>query len=70
MAAFLMSVLSCSGPDGKEIYFCVGTRTTEIEAAGWSYETLRRLHNSPANGNADIYWMNADFIEDLRPDGF
>jgi hypothetical protein len=24
------------------------------------------LNNMPQNGNSDIYWIKADFIEDLR----
>lgn len=56
-------------PDGKYFFF-MATRTTEIEAADWSYERLVELNKSPANGNADIYWIDAGFIEDLRPDGF
>jgi len=56
-------------PDGKYFFF-MATRTTEIEEADWTYEKLVELNSSPGNGNADIYWMDAGFIEDLRPDGF
>ena len=56
-------------PDG-EYFFFMATRTTDVEAADWTYEKLLELNNSPGNGNADIYWMDAGFIEDLRPDGF
>ncbi len=31
---------------------------------------LLKKVNSPENGNGDIYWMKADFIETLRPEGF
>jgi hypothetical protein len=44
----------------------MATRTTEIEAADWTYEKLVELNNSPGNGNADIYWMDAGFIDALR----
>jgi len=56
-------------PDG-EYFFFMATRTTKIEAEDWTYETLQRLNNTPGNGNADIYWVDAGFIEELRPDGF
>jgi len=56
-------------PDEK-FFFFMATRTTEVEPADWHYEKLVDLYQSPGNGNADIYWMNAGFIEDLRPDGF
>jgi len=56
-------------PDGKYFFF-MATRTNEIEAAHWNYEKLLDLYQSPGNGNADIYWMDAGFIEELRPEGF
>jgi len=31
---------------------------------------LQNLFSKPGNGNAGIYWMKADFIERLRPEGF
>ncbi len=55
---------------GGGYFFFMATRTTEVEAADWNYEKLVDLYHSPGNGNADIYWMDARFIEDLRPDGF
>lgn len=55
---------------GGEYFFFMATRTVEIEAADWNYKTLKELNYSPGNGNADIYWMDAGFIEQLRPDGF
>jgi hypothetical protein len=52
-------------PDGKVLFF-MATRTEEINQEKWNYETLRKLHESPNNGNADIYWMDAGFIGQLR----
>jgi len=34
-------------------------------SSGWRY--LRDLHNRPENGNSDVYWVDAAFIEGLRP---
>ena len=31
---------------------------------------LARLYGQPQNGNADIYWVKADFIKKLRPEDF
>lgn len=56
-------------PDGSAFFF-MATRTNEIEEADWNYETLKKLNDSPGNGNADIYWVKAGIIEDLRPEGF
>jgi hypothetical protein len=52
-------------PDGK-VFFFMATRTREIEPEEWNYATLKSLHDSPNNGNADIYWMDAGFIGQLR----
>jgi hypothetical protein len=52
-------------PDGAYFFF-MATRTNEIEVADWNYEKLLDLYRSPGNGNADIYWTDAEFIEALR----
>jgi hypothetical protein len=52
-------------PDGKYFFF-MATRTGEIEPEEWDYEKLVDLHNSPENGNADIYWMDAGFLRILK----
>jgi len=52
-------------PDGR-IFFFMATRTTEIEQKDWTYKNLKKLYNSPGNGNSDIYWVNASFIKILR----
>jgi hypothetical protein len=52
-------------PDGNYFFF-MASRTGEIEPVDWNYLKLLDLHRNPGNGNADIYWMDASFIEDLR----
>jgi hypothetical protein len=52
-------------PD-QQAFFFMATRTNEIEEPQWNYETLQNLYKSPGNGNADIYWVDAGFIEVLR----
>ena len=52
-------------PDGR-FFFFMATRTREIGPEEWTYAHLRRLQVSPNNGNADIYWMDAGFISELR----
>ena len=52
-------------PDQKAFFF-MATRTNEIEEAEWSYENLKKLYDSPGNGNADIYWVNAGFFRILK----
>jgi Tol biopolymer transport system component len=56
-------------PDGKYFFF-MSTRSAgvaDLNEAGYSYQQLARIHNSPENGNSDIYWMDAGIIEELRP---
>jgi Tol biopolymer transport system component len=58
--------------DGKYLFF-MSTRLADDNDAGntgHSFNSLTRVHNSPENGNSDIYWMDAGIIDDLRPVGF
>lgn len=52
-------------PDGT-LFFFMATRTKEIDRDSWNYENLLQLHQSSNNGNADIYWVDAGFIQKLR----
>ena len=59
-------------PDGRYLFF-MSSRTELPEdgsTAPMTYSDLQRVHNQPMNGNADIWWIDAQLIEDLRPDGF
>ena len=59
-------------PDGKYFFF-MATRSpaaTDAPEGGYSAADLVRLHGLPENGQSDIYWMDAGFIEALRPQGF
>ncbi len=55
-------------PDGKYFFF-MSTRpragSTLPEAL--TADHLRRWHDEPGNGNPDIYWVDAGFIDALRP---
>jgi hypothetical protein len=55
-------------PDGKYFFFA-SNRGKEADPAGprRSYETIRRMASQPQNGSSDIYWVDASFIERLRP---
>jgi len=55
-------------PDGKYFFF-MSSRTAP--ASGMEPLTLRylkKIHNAPKNGYPDIYWIDAGFIEELRPE--
>lgn len=57
--------------DGKYLFF-MSSRTRPLESfpETLTAESLWEAHGSPQNGNADIYWMDASFIDELRPPGF
>ena len=55
-------------PDGSVLFFM--TDRTQPASAPLTRTAMQELHTSPHNGNPTIYWVAADIIEELRPDGF
>jgi hypothetical protein len=57
--------------DGKYLFF-MSTRLMpdDKKPVRLTYKTLITLYNQPQNGNSDIYWMKADFINELNHAGF
>lgn len=53
--------------DGKYIFF-MSDRMGNTILGKLSTESLQQFHNSPQNGNTDIYWISASVIEELRED--
>jgi Tol biopolymer transport system component len=56
-------------PDGK--YFFFTSRRTihkNYSETQLTYEEKMKILNSPGNGEEDIYWVDAEVIEDLKPD--
>jgi hypothetical protein len=58
--------------DSRYFFFMSTRLPNEESLTGDTYtlEGLRKILNEPENGNSDIYWMDAGFIESLRPSGF
>lgn len=59
-------------PDGKYFFF-MSVRLNPDNESGkikLSYNQIKKIHNEPQNGNSDIYWVSASFIETLRPKEF
>ena len=59
-------------PD-RQYFFFMSTRTRQVFDASkflFSFRELVKEYSRPQNGNADIFWVDADFIEKLRPDGW
>jgi hypothetical protein len=54
---------ACASRDGKVLFFMSNRLVDRHE---WSQKSLQDLHNSPGNGNSDIYWISAAFIDELR----
>jgi hypothetical protein len=58
-------------PDGRFFLF-MSARPFPMETLPdtltWDY--LKRFREMPETGNPGIYWMRADFIDQLRPAGF
>lgn len=54
-------------PDGKYFFFMsTRPRPRETIPERVTYEFLEDVYGAPQNGNPDIYWIDASFIEDLR----
>lgn len=52
-------------PDGKYIFF-MSDRMGGVSIEQLSLESLQSFHNSPQNGNTDIYWISTSVIDALR----
>lgn len=56
-------------PDGRFFFFMAARRTWEDDDdEGLTYERIRRIASQPGNGLPDIWWVDASFLERLRPD--
>ncbi len=51
--------------DGR--YFFFSSTRPLGEGVKLSYDLIRRLYYEPQNGSGDIYWVDASFIDELRP---
>jgi hypothetical protein len=57
-------------PDGRYFFFASNRRaetTEDAEDQERSYDAIQRMATEPGNGSADIYWIDASYIETLRP---
>jgi Tol biopolymer transport system component len=60
-------------PDGKYIFFRSNRRIhkpyseTPYSETPLTYDEIIKILNSPENGEADIYWVDAKVIENLKP---
>ncbi len=53
-------------PDGKRLFSTSQCMSKNMTSGSYTYKDLLEWHNQPKNGNGDIYWMDAGFIEELR----
>ena len=61
-------------PDGRYFFFASNRRKPSGSPDGSdaaeperTYETIQKMAQQPQNGNSDVYWIDASFIETLRP---
>ncbi len=56
-------------PDGRYFFFMSPRRRADLFAPGemLTWEKLRRLHDTPGHGNPVVWWVDADFLQALRP---
>lgn len=54
-------------PDGKYFFFQRNNQPIKKYEIPVTYKQIQKIHNSPENGNSDIYWVDAKVIEKLRP---
>jgi hypothetical protein len=59
-------------PDGKFFFFMTSRIRNVYEGAKFllTFQELKDNFSRPQNGNADIFWVDAGFIEKLRPDSW
>ena len=53
-------------PDGKVLFF-MSKRTVYDPAAPRTWASLQAMHAAPGNGNGQIWWVDAAFLDKLRP---
>jgi len=58
---------SCTvSPDGKYLFFLSSRDRLDGRDEPLSWDRLRQLHAEPGNGLGHMWWVEAEFIEDLR----
>jgi hypothetical protein len=54
-------------PDGKYFFFSSARPRLEDAAGLVTWNSLHKAQSRPENGSTDVYWVDAGFIETLRP---
>ena len=58
----------CLSPDGKYLFFMTTVNPkNDLDIFDYSYEELRESQLSISNGGSKIHWVDAGFIEKLKP---
>jgi hypothetical protein len=57
----------CVSPDGKYFFFRSNRRIQKsYSETPLTYDEIKKMLDSPGNGEADIYWVDAKVIENLK----
>lgn len=56
-------------PDGRYLFFMSSRTNPTLKSLGGNVtlKFLKDAYNQPENGNADIYWVEAGFLQKLKP---
>jgi hypothetical protein len=57
-------------PDGAYLFFMSGRSVENEIAESLTFEKMEELHNSPYNGSANIFWMDASVIQTLKKQAY
>jgi ketosteroid isomerase-like protein len=58
---------ACVSPDGRYLFFGSARTGERADGRPATLRALREAAGRPQNGSLDIYWMDASFLERLRP---
>lgn len=53
-------------PDGKYLFFSSFRYYSAEDFVGKTYEKIIELYESPQNGYASLYWVDAEIIQKLK----
>ena len=57
-------------PDGRYIFFAAGLKSALACRDRLTFREIQALAQQPQNGQNDIYWVSAEMLETLRPEGW
>lgn len=53
-------------PNGEYLFFMSGRTVANESLDPLTFKNMKKMHNSPYNGSANIFWINASIIQTLK----